>query len=57
MKLVLACLACQPWEAVVARVENAVADWAFLHTLKLLVEIVFPGADRLGYRTILVTDE
>ena len=53
MELVLARLARQPWEAVVAGVENAVTDWAFLHALELLVEIALPCADRLGYCAVL----
>lgn len=57
MEFVLAGLASQSWKAVVARVENAVTDWAFLHALKLLVKITLPGANCLRYRTILVADE
>ena len=53
MELVLARLARQPWEAVVAGVENAVTDWALLHALKLLVEIALPRVDRLCYRAVL----
>ena len=53
VELMLAGLARQPRKAVVARVENAVADWALLHALKLLVEIALPRADRLCYSTVL----
>ena len=53
MELVLARLARQPREAVVAGVENAVTDWALLHALKLLVEIALPRADRLCYCAVL----
>ena len=53
MELMLAGLARQPRKAVVARVENAVTDWALLHALKLLVEIALPRADRLCYSTVL----
>ena len=44
MELMLAGLARQPRKAVVARVENAVTDWALLHALKLLVKIALPCA-------------
>jgi hypothetical protein len=53
VELVPAGLARQPRKAVVARVENAVTDWALLHALKLLVEIALPRADRLCYRAVL----
>ena len=53
VELMLAGLARQPRKAVVARVENAVTDWALLHALKLLVEIALPRADRLCYSTVL----
>ena len=53
MELMLAGLARQPRKAVVARVENAVTDWALLHALKLLVKIALPRADRLCYSTVL----
>jgi hypothetical protein len=57
MKLMPARLASQPGKAVVARVQNAVTDWAFLHTLKLLVKIAFPSVDRLCYCAVLYTQE
>lgn len=53
VELVLARLARQSRQVVVAGVENAVTDWALLHALKLLVEIALPRADRLCYRAIL----
>ena len=57
MKLMPARLASQPGKAVVARVQNAVTDWAFLHPLKLLVKIAFPSVDRLCYCAVLVAYE
>lgn len=53
VELVLARLACQPRQAMVAGVENAVTDWALLHALELLVEVALPRADRLCYRAVL----
>jgi hypothetical protein len=53
VEFVLAGLASQSWKAVVARVKNAVTDWAFLHALKLLIKITLPGANCLSHGTIL----
>lgn len=54
MELVLARLARQPRQPVVARVQDAVADGALLHPLKLLVKVALPRTDRLCDCPILV---
>ena len=57
MELVVAVLAGKGWQTAVRAVQNAVADRALLHTVHLVVNVLFPKQDRADDVTITRLDQ
>lgn len=57
VELVAACSALELWQARVRGADDAVADGALLHSIKLLLNVLVPQVDSVIYGPVLVAQE